>query len=273
MDSVFWKMTGVPAIDDFRSRLAACLYGQEMAEQIFKGEAFETRLKANTIAAIKEQLVTHSVRGEFGFEDLRISSWEDQRALSAFMAEIERKVRAQVIMPSAGDVPTLARSSVGRLLTMFTGWSFAITNQVLLPLIESGKFVQLAKLMGYGYGCAYLSETIRGVLNGKPYDPTGKEIHTRIWRRLPTGLLGLVGENIVDAATGQINSSRELVYSLAKSGELRWALDAFDSALALSKKSQTGKPLTEWQIRRLYSVIPFANLWYINPVLNFFNGH
>lgn len=272
--SLFYKVTGAPLIDDFRARVIASVTSQELAANILKGEKFTTRLNAKSIKEIRNELQKYAEIGEHGIEDMNISGWDSFDAKRDFMAEVERNVRRNIPNPGAGDVPPFFKSPMGKLLTMFMGWHFSLTNQVLLPLLRNGKpeWGKFAKLMTYGYGLAFLSNIIRGYIRGKPYNLDEEEIYKDSFLRMPLGML-TIPLDLADSLIHGVRSSQwghDVSYTIAKMGNLRWVWDALDAAGSTFKSSQKG----DWDrtLKKMVGVVPFMNLWCINPILNYFTG-
>lgn len=271
LSSIFWKLTGSPQIDDFRSRVIASLISQDIAASILKGKEFSTRLNARSLDSIRKELQNHAVIGEHGIEDINISSWESFDAKRDFMSEVERNIRKNVPVPGAGDIPLFFKSPLGKLTTMFMGWTFSLTNQIILPLMQSGKveWARLAKLMTYGFGLSFLTNIIRGYIRGNPYDVKKSEIYKDTVLRMPLGIFGIpieIGNQLFRGA----NWGKDIAYNIAKGGSLRWIWDAIDTGIATYKAEKRGR-WTEKDVRRWYGITPFANLWFINPMLNYFN--
>lgn len=270
--SVFYKMTGAPQLDDFRARVIASVTSQELAQKILNCEKFSTRLNATSIKEIRNELQRYAEMSERGIEDMNISSWDSFDAKRDFMAEVERNVRRNIPNPGAGDVPPFLKSPMGKLLTMFMGWHFSLTNQVLLPLLRNGKpeWRKFAGLMTYGYGLAFLTNLVRGYIRGKPYNLDEKDIYIDSFMRMPLGMLTIpidIGESIYSGIRGS-QWGHDVAYTIAKNGNLRWFWDALDAAGAVAKSSRPGAG--DKTVRKMVGVVPFANLWFINPILNYF---
>lgn len=270
--SLFYKITGAPMIDDFRARVIASVTSQELAANILKGKKFATRLNAKSIKEIHNELQKHAEIGEYGIEDMNISSWDSFDAKRDFMAEVERNVRKNIPNPGAGDIPPFFKSPMGKLLTMFMGWHFSLTNQVLLPLLRNGKpeWRKFALLMTYGYGLAFLSNVMRGYIRGKPYDLDVKDIYIDSFTRMPLGMLTIpidLGASIYQGVRSS-QWGHDVAYTIAKNGNLRWIWDALDAIGSTVRASQTG----DWNktLRKMMGIVPFMNLWCINPILNYF---
>ncbi len=271
LSSLFWKLTGAPQIDDFRSRVIASLMSQDIAASILQGKEFSTRLNTRSLDSIRKELQNHAVIGEHGIEDINISSWESFDAKRDFMSEVERNIRTNIPVPGAGDIPLFFKSPLGKLTTMFMGWTFSLTNQIILPLMQSGKveWARLAKLMTYGFGLSFLTNIIRGYIRGNPYDLAKSEIYKDSVLKMPLGVFGIpieMGNQLFRGA----NWGKDVAYNVVKGGSLRWIWDAMDTGIATYKAEKRGR-WTEKDVRRWYGITPFANLWFINPILNYFN--
>lgn len=271
--AAFWKATGAPQLDDFRARVISSITSQEIARNILKGEKFTTRLNVESLNKIRGELQRHAIIGEHGIEDMNISAWDSFDAKRDFMAEVERQVRLNIPNPGAGDIPPFFKSPIGKLTTMFTGWYFSLTNQVILPLIRSGKWEPLAKLITYGYGLSFLTNIIRGYIRGKPYKLDEKDIYIDSFTRMPLGIFLMpidLGLEIYKGVRGS-QWGKDVLYTIAKQGSLRWIVDSLNAAGSFAKGALKGS-ITEREIRKLNGVVPFFNLAYVNPILNYFTN-
>lgn len=164
LSSKFMEATGLPMLDDFRAEIISNDLVVELAEKILKGEKFDTRLNQKSLKLIREELKKHSKKTEYGITDTNISGWKSFDAKRDFMSEVERLLRQEIVQPGAGDIPLFIKTPLGKLVAMFQGFNFALTNNVLLPLLVKGYKGELSKLMVYGWGFAALSTIIRGYL-------------------------------------------------------------------------------------------------------------
>lgn len=263
----FGRMTGVPQFENLRAGFLANLTAKDLSQAILEGATSVPGLKESEVNTIRGMLQKHAVKDGKLVTDLQLSLWDEDAAI-LFMGKIRRMVSQYIVRPNAGDMPLFLRKPAGQMFSMFTSWAFALHNQILLPLLESGKHAELAKMMVYGFGLGFLTEQIRSYIRGEVPDATDPQFLERTVTRMPLGVFGLLGEYIADLSRKENQSARNMIYTLAKKGNLRYPLELFDVAHYPFRE----QPLTEKERRRALALIPFNNLLYINPIVNYFTA-
>jgi hypothetical protein len=262
--SKFFKLTGITQINDYRSEIISNDIILDLVDMLTKKKEMETRLSKESQKLIRSELKKH-MRYEDSIPDLNINAWSFE-AKRDFMGEVERILRQEIIIPGAGDVPLVMRHSVGKLLTLFQRFNAGLTTNVILPMVESGvKKTKLAELMVYGYGWALLRNVIDGYLRNNPYDFNDPKLYENAIKRMPLGIF-----NMLMGAGELVRSPSEIFRNLAESenrllegGVLRYPINLTKAFAAFSKRNYT-----ERDLRNFIGLIPFNNLVFIQPILD-----
>lgn len=102
---------------------------------------------------------------KFGMSD----TWRDRGAAQAFEGAISKDAHAMTLQPSAGDLPLLMSSELGKALLQFKSFAFAASRHVLMPLsqgIAAGDVraaTGLLALLGSGYLSYYTKQRTAGM--------------------------------------------------------------------------------------------------------------
>jgi hypothetical protein len=91
--------------------------------------------------------------------------WEDQEAARRFRIAIEKEVRQVLVKPDPLDVPLWMRSPAMSVMTQFTSYMFAATNNFSIPALtnpDAQKFVGMIAMMAAGAMVDPLRQLARG---------------------------------------------------------------------------------------------------------------
>jgi small nuclear ribonucleoprotein (snRNP)-like protein len=272
VSSKFMKYTGFPYVNDFSQRVNYSISAFDLVENILSEKAFETRLTKSSINNIRKQLKEHMTRFEDGTIDLNTSAWRDRRAKMDFFSEVNRMIRQIILEPGAGDSNAFSRSPVYRMLTLFTGFDRAITNNILLPLYKAKKFGPLVNLFVYGYAFGLLREYIQGILTNNKYDWDDPTLYSNTIRRLPGGAFQFLAEPIVAVAGGELHrlDINDSILNLVKGGAFRPITELMDRSVRMARKAHANKQQNETDLRKFIGLIPFSNMFYLQPIIDFF---
>jgi hypothetical protein len=122
--------------------------------------------------------------------------------------------------------------------------------------------------MVYGFGFSLLREVIQGKITNNEYDWKDPKLYEAAIRRMPLGIVGAATDYVIPCINGELKllDSRDVVYNLVKGGSLKYLIDAYDSLKTSINKDKT---LTEPELRRAVGLIPFNNLFYLQPIMNY----
>ena len=131
-----------------------------------------------------------------------------------FSEEIEdivyREVNRVMNKPTLADVPSIAYNEIGRLFFALKSWSFANSSNYLYPILKGNmKKGLIASSVLSVIMMQMISESIRGISNGKPYDLSDEEDRERFSKNvLGRGLDDIAGTIGIHAGSfeGVVNS-------------------------------------------------------------------
>jgi hypothetical protein len=158
------------------------------------------------VEAIREQLLKYAGKDEEGTYFLNFQRWDNQNAVRDLIGEAMRRTSQEVVKVDSAAMPAIARSPIGKIASVFYGYGYGITNNVIAPLFAEGKLGRFGVLLLGSWGFGVANELIRGHLNDKPYDLDKEEdiktLLDRSIRRIDAGLLMYAAERVYDFIDG-----------------------------------------------------------------------
>lgn len=268
--SWLYKKTAMPWIDAKRKFILAQDAGIDILEEIQGTKQItKSKLTDDMMNRIDKQIKENGVwNHEKDSFDINVGCWTDTEAQISFNAEIERRISRQLVTGESTANPAWAMSNLGKVGSLFMGWTFSLTNNVILPMMAGGHYGQMSRLIGYGYGFALLREVIVSLYNNDPYDLRDPELHKRAFRRVP--LPPFCSEILNYAFKGNYNiSMRDLSYALVHGGRGAGLMDAYTTVEHICKSIWGDKEFTEADIKKFQATTGILNMWYLKPIIQF----
>lgn len=101
--------------------------------------------------------------------------WDDFDAKNAMLSAIRREVDAIILTPNYLDVPFWFRDPLGQSISMFLSYSFAATNQRLIPFLQAPDVAQAQSELAI-LTLASFVQPIRDILDGREADLSPKSL-------------------------------------------------------------------------------------------------
>jgi hypothetical protein len=269
--------SGIRVIDAIREFASASMILDDIAERILAGEKKVGILEGEIVGRIKKQIRDHMTHTDDGTALYNTELWTDIDARDDFIAEARRRVRQEVIKADKADIPDFFRTPIGKLFSLFQNFSFALTNQVLYPMIKGGHYGEVASLVTFSMGFGMLREMVSSRLrndfyDGKDQDKERVRFFKNVLRRTQLGLLNTPLEIIYDGVFGEtrIKNANDIVASALRGGNLKYAMDFWDAGTGILRKRLKDEDLTQQNIRRLIKCMPLQNAPYVAPLWNYF---
>ena len=234
-------------------------------------------IDSTMIPTYRRMLQKHSI-DEGGLRLSNIEEWSDRNAKMLWQSSIMKGVNDTIITPSAGSQPGFATvHPLGKMLLQFRTFSFAATNQFLLPglqrtlsLGDPGPAAAFLMVTGIGTMVYSINEALKG------RDPTEKSPTTLVLEGIDRG----GGLGILTEAT---SSGLRLLNGLGVEGlgagpsrfRSRSAVDAVlgptlgkarDAADVIA--SPFRDDFTHGDASRVRRMIPYQNLWLTRILLD-----
>lgn len=204
--SKFYKATLLPYWNEYWKRVTNVLHWSDIVESCVnrtaEGDVFLTMNRITEVGRkrIAELWKTHGEK-EWGNYVLPMDHIKDTNLEMMVYGALTSHTDATVISRGAGDLPMFLREKTGSLLFQFRGYMFAMTNNVLMPLLlnndsrsKTGQFVVSALMLGT------VTQALRRANNNVEVNVDDPEFWTGVLR--DSGVMGWIwdaGETVVSS--------------------------------------------------------------------------
>jgi hypothetical protein len=178
LSNTFSKFTFLERMNDYNKVTVATLHGTDVIEACMKDKLTLKDSKFLAMARIPLKMrgkineYFHKYGGGFDKDGLAVfdmGKWPDDDVTRTFAASLTTAANQTIIIPSAGDTPRVFKSTIGRLLTQFKSYQFAVWNNVILPWFN-GQNEHVAASIATRLAIATTIVYCRAQLSGNPFN-------------------------------------------------------------------------------------------------------
>lgn len=200
---------------------------------------------------------------------LNLDKWTDDLARVRLMNTINSSINNALLVGGISTTPTILRSGVLRLLSLFSNWVFAANHKIISAALQEGldkSLIPIVALIGSGIVSVKAKEMVRGKTTDQ--GATGAQlIASGILYSGVTGVFGLMLEkmgNVFGGEIGETLTGRYLPETTENSlMQVLGPTGAFvDSGIAWTKAffkymGFTDEELSNKDFRRMYRIVPY----------------
>jgi hypothetical protein len=267
--SMSMKISGMQALTNLERTLAV-----NVAEAAIARAGPRKLSQIGADETITKLISTHAANGRLNLDQWPAAEAEWMRLTLA------KEARASIASPGIADLPIMATSTeLGRVISQFTGFTYAFWNRVVRPTARNAPQMPAATVAGIAsyMGLTWLAQYARAhatsAERGADWDKqTPTEQFTQVV--LKSGIVGPIADLLTradQAMTGQISRSLGLPQAFLQSYGSTSPTTLLgpgptivaDAATAALKAATPGEQLTASDIRKIRRAVPLQNLWYL----------
>jgi hypothetical protein len=260
----FSKLSILPYWNDYWKNLVKTTHYDDLIEAALRNTEKDVLfLRQNRISAeMREVLVNEYNKIGYMHGNVHImplNNIEDKQLQKTLFEVLETAANETIMTPGLGDIPRWLNHSKGRALTQYKAFVFAQTNNLLLPMIlEQERRGRIPAYLATALSLGTITAAAKRKLRGQEIDDDG------FWKEAVqySGITGYLYD-IYDIGDRIIN--RRAHWLDAVSPQTSAISDVFD----VTKATISNKKMTESQLKKASRLLPFNNLFYLRPIIDY----